>query len=209
MRTATITKTIYKYNELSAEAKENVKQWYLDGQEPFIFTNDCKEDLYNLFGKNNLDVQYSLGYCQGDGFNIYGKINAESIFKCLENHNGGTQLEQFEDVLTEKEKAIILKYAEKCEQIELPMNNLYCYCIASYIDIADEWEFQLENYHNFNNINKKVLEKFESLVQDIFTELCSSYEKQGYDYFYEIDEETLEEMCEVNGHEFTEDGTIY
>ena len=206
MRTATVKYNVYKYNELSESAKETVKQWYLDGQESFIFTEDCKEDLYNLFGKNNLDVQYSLASCQGDGFNIYGKINAESIFNCLENHNGGTQLARFENVLTEKEKRTILAYAEECGEIELPMNRHYCYSLADYIDISEDWEYKLVDYRN---LNTEVLNKFEKIVRDIFRELCRSYEKQGYEFFYEISDEDLEEMCEANGYEFLEDGTIF
>lgn len=209
MRTATVEYKVYKYIELTDEAKEKARQWYLEGREPFVFTEICEEDLYNLFGENDLKVQYSLGYCQGDGLNIYGKINAESIFKCLEKHNGGTQLEQFENVLTGKEKKAILHYAEECGAVELPINNRYCYCIADHTDIADDWEYQLENYYGYSNINKEALEKFENLVHEIFEELCASYEKQGYEYFYEISEEDLEEMCEANGYEFLEDGTVF
>lgn len=209
MRIATVDYEVYKYAELTEDAKEKVKTWYLEGQEPFIFTEDCKMDLENLFGENDLDVQYSLGYCQGDGFNIYGKIYAESIFKCLENHNGGTQLAEFEDMLTEKEKKTILHYAEECGAINLPINNRYCYSLADYIDIADDWGYQLENYSGYSNINMEVLKKFEKLVRKIFETLCRSYEKQGYEYFYEISEEDLEEMCEANGYEFLEDGTIF
>lgn len=208
MRTVTVEYDVYKYNELSEEAKEKVKEWYLNGQEAFIFTDDCKMDLYNLFGKNNLDVQYSLAYCQGDGFNIYGTIDAESIFNCLENHNGGTQLKEFEDVLTKEEKKIILEYAEECGAIELPMNRRYCYSMADYIDIVEEWAWRLE-YADYTDINDELLVKFERLVRDIFTELCRSYEKQGYEYFYEISEEDLEEICEDCGWEFTEDGKIF
>lgn len=209
MRTATVDYEVYKYGELTEKAKEKVKNWYLEGQEPFIFTEDCKMDLENLFGENDLDVQYSLGYCQGDGFNIYGKIDAKSIFKCLENHNGGVQLKEFEDVLTEKEKKTILHYAEECGKIEIPCNNRYCYCIANYIDIADDWEYQLEYYSGYANINKEVLEKFEELVKGIFETLCKTYEEAGYNYFYEISEEDLEETCEVNGYEFLADGTTF
>lgn len=209
MRTATVNYEVYKYCELNDDAKEKVREWYLQGQEPFIFTEDCKMDLNNLFGKNDLDVQYSLSYCQGDGFNIYGKIYAESIFNCLEKHNGGTQLEEFEDVLTEKEKKTILNYAEECGAINLPMNNRYCYSLADYIDIADDWEYQLENYSGYKNINVEVLKKFEKLVREIFETLCESYEKWGYEYFYEINEEDLEEVCEGNGYEFFEDGTVF
>ena len=209
MRMATVNYEVFKYNELTDEAKERVKQWYLDGQEPYIFTDDCKMDLYNLFGKNDLNVQYSLSCCQGDGFNIYGKIDAESIFKCLENHNGGTQLVKFENVLTDKEKKTILHYANECGKIELPMNNRYCYCIASHIDIADDWEYQLENYSRYANINKEALTKFEELVKNIFTTLCKTYEEWGYEYFYEIEEEDLEEICEANGYEFLESGEVF
>lgn len=209
MRVETVNYNVYQYNELSEDAKEKVKAWYLEGREPFIFTEMCEEDLYNLFGDNDLQVQYSLGYCQGDGFNIYGKIDAGSILKCLENNNGGTQLEEFKDMLTEKEKKTILHYAEECGEIELPINHRYCYSLADYIDIKESWEYDLECYSGFENINTEALEKFEKMVRGIFETLCSSYEKQGYEYFYEISEEELEEMCEANQYEFLVDGTVF
>ena len=211
MKTVVVTNTynVYKFNELTESAKESVKRWYLDGQPEFIFTEDCKQDLENLFGKNELDVQYSLASCQGDGFNIYGEIDAENIFECLEKHNGGTQLEQFENVLTEKEKKTILHYAKECGAIKLPTNNHYCYSLADYIDIADDWEYQLDYYSGYRNINTETLKKFEKLVRDIFAKLCRSYEKMGYEYFYEISDEDLEDMCEANGYEFLEDGTLF
>lgn len=209
MRTATIEYEVYKYNELSDNAKEEVKQWYLDGQEPYIFTEMVEEDLRELFGDNDLNVQYSLGYCQGDGLNIYGKVDVENIFKCLENHNGGTQLKRFENVLTDKEKKTVLHYANECGKIELPNNNRYCYCMADYVDIKDDWEYQLEEYSAYKNINTKALGKFETLVQDIFRTLCKSYEEWGYNYFYEVSEEDLEDFCEANGYEFLQNGQIF
>ena len=209
MRIETVSYEVFKYNELSDEAKEVVKQWWLDNQDSYGFTEDVKEDLKCLFGDNDLDVQYSLAYCQGDGFNIYGEVDTENIFKCLEEHRGGTQLAEFEDVLTDKEKKTILHYANEVGAIKLPMNNRYCYSLANYIDIADDWEYDLENYSGYKNINVDVLKKFETLVKGIFSTLCNSYEKQGYEYFYEIDEETLEEICEANEYEFLENGKIF
>lgn len=208
MKTVTVEYNIYKYNELSEEAKESIKEWYLENQEPYFFTEMCKDDLYNLFGRNNLDVQYSLASCQGDGFNIYGKINARSIFNCLENHNGGAEFKVFEDVLTENEKKIILTYAEDCGEVKLPMNNRYCYSLADYIDIVEDWIWELENA-DYTDINEEALSKFEKLVREMFGKLCRTYEKWGYDYFYEVSEEDLEEACEANGWEFLEDGTIF
>lgn len=198
MRTVTKKYNVYKYSELSENAKENVKQWYLDGQLAEFFTETCEQDLKNLFGENDLKIQYSLGYCQGDGFNIYGTINAEDIIDCLENHNGRCQLEKFENVLTNKEKEKILLYAKECGKIELPYNNRYCYSLTDYIDIADNW-----------NIHTKSVLKFEQMVKDIFKTLCNMYEEQGYEYFYEVEEEILEEHCEINDYEFLADGSLF
>ena len=127
----------------------------------------------------------------------------------MENHNGGTQLAEFENVLTEKEKKTILNYASKCGKIKLPYNNRYCYCIADRINLAEDWEYDLENYSHYKNIDFDLLNKFEKLVVNIFLELCGSYEQQGYQYFYEISEEDLEEVCEANDYEFLANGKIF
>lgn len=203
MRTVTKEFEIYKYNELTEKAKEEVKRWYLNGQSAEIFTEDCKYDLEVLFGKNDLEVQYSLGYCQGDGFNIYGKISAEQIFNCLKVIDVPNLL-NFKDMLTEEEKKTILEYAEECGDIELPYNNRYCYSLADYIDIADEWGWYLEEGYN-----EGLVEKFEQMVIDVFESLCNLYEENGYKYFYEISEEDLEECCEANEYEFLADGTFF
>lgn len=211
MRIDTVEYKVYKYNELTDEAKEKAKQWYLDGQSDlsFIFTEDCEMDLENLFGKNDLEVEYSLGYCQGDGFNIYGEINAENIFDCLEKHNGGTQLKEFENLLTDKEKRTILCYQKECNNIKLPQNGRYGYCMADYIDIVDDWTYDLEEYSCFSNINKDVLEKFEYMVKEMFGKLCKDYEEAGYKFFYEINDEDMEDVCDANDYEFLVDGTFY
>lgn len=207
MRTITTSYNVYKYNELSEEAKEKVKEWYLRGQETYIFTENCEQDLRNLFGENELEVQYSLNYCQGDGLNIYGTIHARDIINCLEKHNGGTQLEDYEDVLTAEEKKTILRYAEEIDDlIELPYNNRYCYSLAYRISFAEDWEEELEYYSE--NVDGTLIKKFEMMVQEIFTTLCKGYEVQGYEYFYEISDEDLEEICEVNEWEFLENGRV-
>lgn len=210
MRTECVMYNVYKYNELSEEAKEKVKQWYLETQDSYVFTEDVKEDLKCLFGDNDLNVQYQLSYCQGDGFNISGEVDTENIFKCLEEHRAGTQLEKFENYLTDKEKKTILHYASEVGgKIKLPYNSRYGYSLAKYIDVAEDWEYDLEYYSGYSNINTEALKKFETLVREIFGTLCKVYEKWGYEYFYEIDEETLDELCEANGYEFLVDGTVF
>lgn len=209
MRKVSVEYEVYKYNELDKDAKENVKQWYLDGQSDlsFIFTEDCEQDLENLFPNSDLEVQYSLGYCQGDGFNIYGTVNAEDIIKCIES-GYARELEEYKDYFTDKEKKTILAYQEVCDDIKLEYNNRYCYCLADYIDIVDSWEYDLE-YNDYSNVNTDVLEKFEHIVRVIFSTLCDTYEKNGYSFFYEVEECELNDICDSNDYEFLSNGALF
>jgi len=68
----------------------------------------------------------------------------------------------------------------------------------------------------YDELNRKatkdknvVIRKMEKLVADMFVMLAGRYEKYGYKYFYEPDEEEITEACEANGWEFLEDGTFY
>lgn len=209
MRTVTIEKNIYDYDELNDDAKQTAKNWYLENcRLPEYFSEDVMHDLEVLFGKNHLDVEYSLSYSQGDGLNIYGMIEPNAIFDCLENHNGGTMFEKYENVLTDSEKQTILAYVEYCGMVKLPKNpSRYSYCVAHMTDVAKAWQTELE----FDGVEEKyigvdTLKKFEQLVIGMFTDLCMYYEKRGYDYFYDISDEEMSETCEANGWCFTEDG---
>ena len=48
----------------------------------------------------------------------------------------------------------------------------------------------------------------EKELQEYFIGLCAIYQEDGYKFFYEIDDVELEEICDVNGWEFLEDGEI-
>ena len=48
---------VYEYDELSEKAKQKVKDWYLEGQEPCWFSDCCNMRLKELFIKNlNLNI---------------------------------------------------------------------------------------------------------------------------------------------------------
>ena len=210
MRTVTITHNIYQYHELSDAAKEKVKDWYLnDPCRTYYFSDDLKYDLEYLFGKNhNLEVQYDLGYCQGDGVNIYGSVSVWEFIDFLKNN------ERYDNPLSKEEMNTILLYAEDTDGIGIPHNHHYSYCMADYIDFAGEWIDQLEwaieeGYASVDSIDKELISKFENIVKDIFSKLCKEYEKCGYEYFYEISDAEMQELCEANEWEFYENGTFY
>ena len=52
---------VYDFSELSEEAKEIAKQWYLyDDFRPSEFTEIYEQDLQNIFPDSELKLQYSL-----------------------------------------------------------------------------------------------------------------------------------------------------
>lgn len=212
MRTVTETYNVYTYPELSKEAKEKVNQWYLDDPtRSELFSEIYTEDLKNLFPGSDLKMQYSLGYCQGDGLNIYGSLDLMDVFKAIRDKSYcGETFKEFWDYLTEHEQKTIEVYMEVCgRNINLPYNNSrYSYCVSDKTDFAEEWIEELE-YQQYKNISVDTIRKMEKLVADMFVMLAKTYEKYGYEYFYEADEEEVMEVCEANGWEFLEDGTFF
>lgn len=197
MRTETKTYTVYKYEELSESAKENVRKWYLEGQEPCIFTEDCRMMLNELFPNSDLKVEYSLAYCQGDGLNIYGDIDL------------GDVLERIANDFTEKERKFI-KWACRSygRTYNMPSNHRYCYCICSRNDFTEDWYDGMKQ-ECMRGIPEDTLDKFNRLVGIYLDKLCGELEEDGYNFFYEISDEDLRDACEVNEWEFDEDGNIW
>lgn len=206
MRTITVQHNIYKFNELSDKAKEKAKEWYLENQDASIFADMIEEDLVFLFGRDsNLNVQFSLGYCQGDGLNIYGELPIENFIKCIEDEVAG-ELKKYKGALSAEEIAKLLEYAEYVPDVELPENIRYCYCKANCIEYY-LYDSDIEEY--IGKIDEQLVEKFNNILQGAFSDLCGHWEKAGYEFFYEVDNATMEEMCEANEWEFYEDGSFY
>lgn len=201
MRTITtvVTTNVYTFNELTKKAKERVRQDYLSDEiRTDIFSEDCMNKITELFPNSDLKIQYSLNSCQGDGFNIYGEI----FFKDL--------MEVLKDKFTKKEENF-LKWAFEetgIDSCEIPSNHHYCYCIASYIEFAEEIFDALE-YYDMKNIKKDILEKMEKETRKYFQNLCREFENEGYDFFYNVSDDELEDWANMNEYEFTEDGKIF
>lgn len=197
METITTTYTVYKYQELSENAKEKVRQWYLDGMEGSEFTDIVEEILFRIFPNSNLTVQYSLGYCQGDGLNIYGELNLLDM------------LEQTKHGFTDKEyKRLRYYFTTFGDIVRLEANTHYCYCIADRYAYTDCTLNEMER-RGIRDIDTNLLNKFDAHAARTFTELCSQYETVGYKYFYEVDEDVLIECCEANNWRFLKDGRLF
>lgn len=190
---------VYRFGELSENSKEKVREWYLEGQAELshIFTDDCLNRLTELFPESDLKVQYSLNYCQGDGLNIYGEIHLDEL------------LEKIAENFTEKElKFFRYAFNEFGNTFKMKENYHYNYCICSGNNFMEEILNEMDNWY-FRNIPEKTAEKFNKFVGEYLDNLCNEFEKCGYDWFYEISDEDLEEYCEDNDYEFLENGKFY
>lgn len=217
MRTVVETKEIYTYDELSDSAKETAKQYVMENYHTSeMFTDMVISDLQIFFGADmQLDVEYSLNYSQGDGLNIYGKINVGKILDFMGSDTAGEFSKKYASVLTDDEKNIIRKWNEEyCDIhyngigiITIPQNPLHHhYCMAESIEFADYWATELY-YYGIEDTD--ILFKLEKAVQKLFAELCAMYKSWGYDYFYEISDFEMNEICDANDIEFDEYGTVY
>lgn len=91
----------YTFPELTGEAKEKAKEWYLNDESlSWELTNNYESDLSCIFPNSDLKAQWSLSYCQGDGVNIYGSVNMEDIFVLSQNAPAYNWIDGY---LTEKE----------------------------------------------------------------------------------------------------------
>ena len=163
-----------------------------------------------MFPHSNLKVQYSLSSCQGDGLNIYGELKVSDVIDLMSDINKIpiNLLNKIKSqILPKQEMDLILEYNQYCNDIKIPMNNRYCYSIADNIDFAEEWEDHLE-YCEIN-YNKQIIDKFDLFIRNFFSEFNSLLEKDGYEYFYNISDEEMEELCEANEWTFLEDGTMF
>ena len=198
MKTFTTVTVGYTYNELSESAKENVKQWYLD--DPIrndIFYEDIMLYLHDNFKLSELKVTYSLGYCQGDGLNIYGKLNLYDFLDIWQT--------------SPKEKKTIEFYIDRAfYNYTFEKNNRYCYS-CKFIDkkhiddTVEEFITELQD-NQISNIKKPLILQFFNDMIDYFETLDAEFEYNGYNYLYNCDDEEVEDFCAANDYYFTEKG---
>lgn len=194
---------VFTYDELSDEAKEKVKAMFLRwrGEDNDLFTESCDTVLNDLFPNSDLKVQYSLSYSQGDGFNTYGKLDVNDL---LNVDLSKYPLKDSKYITPLSDKDAMKAVCEKADvtSIDLPENRRYGYSMADRIEVVPDYDVELTDEET------ALLSELEKFAQDVIGEINSKFEDNGYDYFYEMDEDEVRDMADANGYEFTEDGEL-
>lgn len=204
-KTVTREFTVYSFSELSEKAKERVRQDYLEyDRRPEDFQEMMGYYLSEAFPNSDLEVSFSVCYCQDDHMNIYGEFSLIDILNFLSSAD-------FTENFTEKEIRF-LKWAvsEYPQTIKLNGNNYYFrkYGIAWDSDLTSGLEYDLE-YDNIQDIRYNTLEKMGKAMTETFEEICRKYFEYAEKFFYEVDDSNIEEWAEDNDYFFTENGEIF
>lgn len=194
---------VYDYEELEKSAQEKARNEALDRFEFDIRANyedDIRHGLNAYFPNSDLDFEYSLGYCQGDGFNLYGKLDIIDAcefgyFKCPFRVSEMEDFRQYMDVLG-------------YDSIELPKNETrYSYCYIDQLDFYKDWCYELEELHE--PFDKNLILKVQNWIKESISNLCSRLEYKGYRMFYEMTEDKMKKVCDEYDLQFYKNGRIY
>lgn len=197
MKTITTTITAYSFDDLTETAKENVKQWYVNRD---FYLDDFKEDyeiqLKEYLPNSDLKIALSWLCCQGDGVNVYGRINLEDFLPHWD--------------ATEKEKRTIRFYLSKSVYYyDFTCNNRYSYSCKN-LDI-DALPYTVEDFvdtlpYDLRDINVNLITRFYTDMFDFFSELDAGIYQDLHNYIYNPDEIDIADYCDANEIYFTKDG---
>lgn len=199
MKTIVKEISLYDFNELNEDAKNEARNKYQKMLcDVDIFYDDIIYYLKDEFPNSDLKVQYSLGYCQGDGLNIYGKLNLFDYLEKWDKQN--------------KDKRTIEFYLKNSDcDCYLSENNRYSYSLKNQEDVEEYLDDILDDleYQEIRNIKRDLLECFIKDMLKYMEELDKKFENDGYDYFYEFNDEDVQDWFSGNGIMFLKDGTLY
>ena len=184
---------VYKFEELNNDAKAVAIEWYKKDDEVYLdfFNDDAKRQIDEAGFYDDVELQYSLSYSQGDGLSFSCNKVKESLL-----------LSFFAEILGENKEKTAKIVIENCS-FENTGNKGSHYCYASTNDI----EFICESYKS--DIDA-IVSQVESKLQRLYFDLCKDLEKQGYaDIEYQRSDEAVTESIIVNDYEFTINGNIF
>lgn len=112
--------------------------------------------------------------------------------------------------LRNNEQRLMELTSKNDEYIDLPYNVHYSYCYVDRAAIADDLESYIKEYAEDEfQMTQQELNNLELVVILALKKICYDLENIGYDWFYEIDSDEVNEIAETNNIEFLKDGGLW
>jgi hypothetical protein len=195
MKTVILQKSVnlFAYNELSREAKEKVREAFINERVAFseAFDDLVRQKLIH-YGLNPETVyfRYSLSYSQGDGVSFTGSLDVKECNPKV--------WARFSEGLSRTERVLLMSTLQPIDFVRT--NNRYCHenTVSTFFD----WD---EKIH----LSNELITHFFKNVRSWYVDVCKEFERQGYAYFYPSNEEVADyHINELGGEKFwfTADG---
>lgn len=188
----TIELKIFRYDELSQEAKEKARKWFREtglNYEPQIITEEMENTLNDL-GYEGVEVFWRLSYCQGDGVAFYGKLtNPEKLLKRLLSEKDFRRWKRISDVIG----------------IDIQINRIWSHYhhYNTMEVVVDSNDLYRDDYPYINLFLKNIEEKIQNDVRLVSKKL----EKDGYkELEYQESDEYIDMLLSEDWYEFLADG---
>ena len=202
MRTITKEIQLYKFEELSDKAKDEVRY----SQDLYILS-DYIEDYLNQYlgeylGLNYSGLEYSLNYSQGDG--VCFKLDSLSTSKLreLDKYN---EFKEFRDFELDLFCSFIAGGGIEFNRV----NSFYSHARSYSIELS-VWDISQIYCRELSLRLVTRLELFIDALRSWYIDIQKQVEDYGYSEIeYLQSDEWLIELCECNGYEFTQDGKLY
>jgi hypothetical protein len=201
MRTETIIKEIYTFDELSEEAKEKAREWFkkcYDHEEWWLFVFEDVTIIADIFGLDIENIYFSGFSSQGDGACFEGDysykkggLKAVKEYAPMDKELHGI-VRQLQDI----QKPAFYRLTATTKN-----SGRYSHsgCMSVDVECYDEsghWDCLKDNQE-----------------QEITDELrCFAdwiYDKLEKEYWWLMSDESVDENIRINEYEFTGDGEIY
>lgn len=200
---------VFDFEELSKEAKEEATNIVTNDirendRLPDFFTSDIREDIKEFYGLDidTKNINYSLGYCQGDGASFIGNFD---IMELINNE----KTKKYFTYTSKQRKYIKLLYDWGIfDNIELERTTTHYYH-----EFTVRANISIDYSIIRNEATQKRVEALATTIENDFTRLksdiCGHIEKNGYSYFYDVDEDDIKGYIEANETKFFENGKIF
>jgi hypothetical protein len=186
---------VYKYNELSDEAKKKALDWmrgtaYLDYEWYDFLIQAWKEKLENA-GFVEPKIRFTGFWSQGDGASFDCK--RIDIAKWLKAED---YLKKFSSLAKQIEDEAIVACIDKNVY-----GNNYCHERTRYVEISDD---------GTDGIDLALVDELEKLMEQHRLSLCEDiYKELEKEYEYLMSDEVVINSIETNGYEFEENGKVF
>lgn len=201
MRAQTVM--LYKFNELSDEAKENAREWYRINGLDYEWW-DCTiaeyKELAELLGIEIDNIYFSGFASQGDGACFTGSYSYRKGWrKALQRETGGDlykKLETIGDCLQAEQKKYFYGITASIQHTDR-------YCHEYSVSVTVGFESHVNGYWCDTADSE---ENITDCLRDFMREIYSTLESE-YDYL--ASDDAIDEMMDCNEWEFTSEGDFY